>query len=162
MRMSFVTVVERLPFVQVTVTGHEPVEVLLPIRQVHVTDPPLFAALSPSPDALDGPEAYSTVIEQRAPAAVRAVAVAKWLWETGEESDSDNASNEALVVGLGVVLGLEVPFGSLLVAGADGDGVDSSTASGVGDAAPAAPRSPTPGALSPGAGAEEGDPPPSA
>ncbi len=64
------------PFRHVTVTGHEPGVVRVPTFQVQLTNPVLLAVLLPSPAAFDGPEAYSTTIEQAAEAAVLTDAVA--------------------------------------------------------------------------------------
>ncbi len=46
--------------------GQLPVEVVLPTLHDQVTTPVEFAVLSPSPDAVEGPDLYSTSIEHRA------------------------------------------------------------------------------------------------
>lgn len=55
---------------QATVTGHEPWVVLDPIFQLQDATPDPLAVVSPSPEAFDGPDLYSTTIEQLAPARV--------------------------------------------------------------------------------------------
>ncbi|HEY7940595.1 MAG TPA: hypothetical protein VID25_01505 [Candidatus Limnocylindrales bacterium] len=59
-----------------TVTGHDPADVLVPTLQVQLTLPAELAVLGPSPLAVAGPDLYSTTIEQLAAGSVRTVAVA--------------------------------------------------------------------------------------
>jgi hypothetical protein len=51
-------------FEQVTVTGQLPAVVLVPTFQVHEATPELLAYFGPRPEAVDGPDLYSTTMEQ--------------------------------------------------------------------------------------------------
>jgi hypothetical protein len=64
------------PFEQVMVTGQEPGVVRVPTFQVQLTTPVEPAVLFPKPLAVEGPDLYSTTIEQAALGEVLAVAVA--------------------------------------------------------------------------------------
>lgn len=62
--------------VQVMVTGQEPGVVRVPTFQVQLTTPVEPAVWFPRPLALEGPDLYSTTIQQAALGVVLAVAVA--------------------------------------------------------------------------------------
>jgi hypothetical protein len=72
------------PALHVTVIGHEPCVVRLPISQLQLTAPDPLAFFGPRPWAWEGPDLYSTTIEQDAPATVRAPIVASWFVPIGE------------------------------------------------------------------------------
>jgi hypothetical protein len=70
------TLLDAPPFEQVTVTGQLPGVVRPPTFHVQDAIPVEFADVGPRPDAVEGPDLYSTSIEQLAPANVLAFAVA--------------------------------------------------------------------------------------
>jgi len=110
---------------QVTVTGQPPSVVLVPTFQVHDAMPLAFAVVGPSPAACEGPDLYSTTIEQEAPAFVVTVAVASEPRATGEVSDVKASARVGFVVGAGVGFG---------AGGAVGFGVGAGVAFGAGGA----------------------------
>ena len=92
------TVIPAPSFEHVTETGQLPADVRDPTLQAHDTTPLAPATFSPRPEAVDGPDLYSTRIVQVAPAFVLTVAVAFDPGDTGEVSDV----NSTLKVPLGV------------------------------------------------------------
>ena len=95
--------------------------VLLPTFQDQLTAPVELAVLSPSPAAFEGPDLYSTTIEQRAPADVLMEIIAVLLRET-DAVRAVTITESLVVVGVGVgFFGFVVGFGvavGFFVAGA--------------------------------------------
>ena len=100
---------------QVTVTGQLPAVVLVPTVQLQLTTPDPSAVLDPSPAALDGPDLYSTVIEQAAPAAACAVAVAVAPPLTGDVSEVILTAEKPPDVGVATGVGAGVGTGAVAV-----------------------------------------------
>ena len=97
---------------QLTVTGQLPEVVRLPTFQVHVATPALLAYLGPRPDAVDGPDLYSTTIVQEAPALALTEAVANDPGLTGEVSEVNASIRLGTEVGFGVGTGVGTVVGA--------------------------------------------------
>ena len=92
-------------------TGQLPAVVRVPTFQVHEAMPLLLALVGARPDAVDGPDLYSTTIVQYAPGLVSTVAVAYPPGFTGELSAVNLRVKLGDFDGFGVGFGLGVGAG---------------------------------------------------